>query len=222
MPTVLIPIPVLQRGMGRRFVFACAVLVAVAVFSSEALAQESVATPALDTSIFKDGEVESKSFGSGEWYAKCQQIVKIRRRICNLLSSVSDNSGKLIGSVIIATTDAGIPAMMISIPSEISLKREISVYGSHLSQVDGKVVKVEFAQAVNAMICDSTCKYMFPLDPRVVFILNAGEGLKISSAPMESGAQNKKKKPVTVAVASNMIINGNGFAEVLAKSTSPW
>ncbi len=214
----------LHSAMRRGFGFVRAVLVAVSVSSSGAFGEESVATPALDTSIFKDGEIESRAFSDGEWHAKCQQIVKIKKRICNLLSSVLDKDGKIIGSIIIATTDAGIPAMMISIPSEISSKKEISVVGAHLSKIAGRVVKVEFSQIINAMICNNTCKYMFPLDPKLVFILNGGESLTVSPSPspIKGGPLDAKKKLQAVIEANNMIIPGRGFAEILAKSTATW
>lgn len=209
--------------MGRRFGLRFLVLLSVAVFSSGISAQEIVATPAIDPSIFKDGEVESRDFKFGEWYAKCQQIIKIKRRICNLLSSVSNADGKSAGSVIIATTDAGIPAMMISIPSEISQKKAISVDATHLGKVDGSVVKVEFFQVVNPMICDNTCKYLFPLDPKLVFILNAGEGVRLSTPPKERVARPTKKKPTPAQGETKiMTIPGRGFSETLAQSTKVW
>ena len=198
-------------------------LLLVTIFSPGISAQEIVATPAIDPSIFKDGEVESRDFKFGEWYAKCQQIIKIKRRICNLLSSVSDADGKPAGSVIIATTDAGIPAMMVSIPSEVTQKKAISVDATHLGKVDGSVVKVEFSQVVNPMICDTTCKYMFPLDPKLVFILNAGEGVRISAPPKERVARSTKKKPPPAPGGTKvMTIQGRGFSEALAQSTKVW
>lgn len=209
--------------MGRRIGLRLLVLFSVATFGLGAQAQETVATPAIDPSIFKDGEVENRDFKFGEWYAKCQQIIRIKRRICNLLSSVADAGGKTAGSVIIATTDAGIPAMMISVPTEVTQRKAISVDASHLGKVDGSVVKVEFSQVVNPMICDNTCKYMFPLDPKLVFILNAGEGIRVSTPPKERVAKKTKKKPpVPVPETKVMTISGQGFSETLAQSTKTW
>lgn len=112
--------------------------------------------------------------------------------------------------------------MMISIPAATAVYKELFVYGNHLSKVDGNVVKVDFNQDVKAMVCDNFCKYMFPLDPKIVFILNNAEDLKISTAPKENGPRNAKKKPSGFVEPKNMVITGKGFAEILTKSTAPW
>lgn len=113
--------------------------------------------------------------------------------------------------------------MMISVPIEVTQRKAISVDASHLGKVDGSVVKVEFSQVVNPMICDNTCKYMFPLDPKLVFILNAGEGVRVSTPPKERVAKKTKKKPPVPAPETKvMTISGQGFSETLAQSTKTW
>ncbi|MCJ2013054.1 hypothetical protein [Methylobacterium sp. J-076] len=126
--------------------------------------------------------------------------------------------------MLIATTDAGIPAMMVSIPQEIGHGKPILVESSSLGKVDGKVVKVEFSQIVNPMICSDTCKYMFPLDPKIVYILNAGEGVHIFAPPKEPvGRGVGKKKPTKPPPqVRELTISGRGFAASLAESTKVW
>ncbi len=152
----------LLRAMRCYFLIGLAAAVAFAGGCNEGLAQTAVATPAIDTSIFKDGAVEDKKFKFDDWSANCRQIVKIKKRVCNLLSSVVDYRGDIGGSVIIASTDTGIPAMMIALPFEMAQEKPIAVRASSIGKVDGKVVKVEFETTSRPMICDTSCKYMFP------------------------------------------------------------
>lgn len=185
------------------------------------LAQTVVATPAIDTSIFKDGAVEDKNFKFQDWAANCRQIVKIKKRVCNLLSNAVDYRGNLGGSVVIASTDTGIPAMMITLPHDLAQEKPIAVRASSIGKVDGKVVKVEFETTTRPMICDTSCKYMFPLDSRLVFILNAGETVSIAS-PAPEGPKGKLRNDRPGQLVKFLTISGRGFAEALTESTKVW
>lgn len=207
--------------MQRQLVFCAAFYVLFAMPEHRANAQETVATPAIDASIFKDGAVEAREFKFDDWYAKCQQIVKIRKRVCNLLTAVSDGTGRVSGSVLIATTDAGIPAMLISLPRELSQEQSISIESSHIGKVDGKSVKVEFNNTVKPMMCDTSCKHMFPLDPRLVFILNAGESVKVTSLGYILSNNPKSKKRINTK-ENTYTVSGRGFAETLSAITQKW
>ncbi len=219
----MFPDDVLIRGMQRRFVIGLVATCAAVAWSSAALAQATVASPAIDTSIFKEGAVEDRDFKFEDWYAKCRQIVKIKKRVCNLLSNLTDELGQVGGSVIIASTDAGIPAMLIALPREITQEKPIAVESNTISKVEGKAVKVEFANTVSPMVCDTSCKYMFPLDSRLVFILNAGDGLAVTGpAPTLPEAGKKLSKDKPRSLSKTYTISGRGFASALKESTSPW
>ncbi len=211
----------LLRAMRCYFLIGLAAAVAFAGGCNEGLAQTAVATPAIDTSIFKDGAVEDKKFKFDDWSANCRQIVKIKKRVCNLLSSVVDYRGDIGGSVIIASTDTGIPAMMIALPFEMAQEKPIAVRASSIGKVDGKVVKVEFETTSRPMICDTSCKYMFPLDSRLVFILNAGETISIAS-PAPEGATVRLRNDKPNQLIKSLTISGRGFAEALTESTKVW
>lgn len=193
----------------------------VALTMGAAVAQAPLATPALDDSLFKDGAVQLREFNSGSWYAKCQEIVKISKRICNLLSTLPGNNGEANGSILIATTDTGVPAVLIALPQSISKGRSIEIKSSNLGKVDGKAVKVEYSTVAASTRCDDTCKYMFPLDPRLVFTLNAGESASVFVPAEEPPAHGSKKKPKKPE-APLYTIPGNGFADALKASTQGW
>jgi hypothetical protein len=138
---------------------------------------------------------------------------------------LTDDLGRIGGSVIIASTDAGIPAMLIALPREITQEKPIAVASNTISKVDGKAVKVEFANTVSPMLCDTSCKYMFPLDSRLVFILNAGEGMAVTApapAPSVADADKKSSKDKPKSLSKPYTISGRGFAQALSESTRPW
>jgi invasion protein IalB len=208
--------------MLRRFELTCAVFVMLCMAISAAAADPPIASPAIDDSLFKEGAIQRRELDSGAWYAKCQEIVKVKKLICNLLSSLPNQNGGPSGSILIATTDTGVPAAMIVLPKDVSLGRPISVKSSNLSSVDGRAVKVEYSTVASSVRCDDTCKYMFPLDPRLVFILNAGESASIfvpAEEPPPTTRVKKKDKKVVLPLYS---IPGNGFAEALKASTQGW
>jgi hypothetical protein len=184
-------------------------------------AETPIATPAIDESLFKDGAVQAKQYNSGHWYANCQEIMKIKKRICNLLGELTSDGTVANGSALIATTDNGMAAVMISIPAEVSRERPISIKASSVGPVDGKVVKVEYSNNVSLTECTSTCKYMFPLDQRLVFILNAGEAAAVF-VPAVDNFKKKTLKGVKKEEHPLYTISGEGSADALKASTQGW
>ena len=204
------------------------------VLATLAFAQNPIASPAIDESLFKEGSVQLREFNSKAWFAKCQEIIKIKKRVCNLLATLPGTEGRPDGSILIATTDAGVPAVMIVLPKEISEGRPISVRSSNIGKIDGRAIKVEYNTVAVSQLCDVTCKYMFPLDARLVFTLNAGEPALVFvpaeqpvSAPVpvpktRDRKQNHKVEKVEKVVPPSYTIPGEGFADALKASTQGW
>jgi invasion protein IalB len=202
-------------------------VVGVSAIPSSAMAQAPqqgaapIATPAIDETLFKDGALQTREVRFDNWYAKCQEIVKVKRRICNLLSTIVDKDGAAQGSVLVATTDNGSPAMMIAISSPILKDKSINLKSNYSSKIDNKVVKVAYAHTADPSRCDPTCKVIIPLDPKLVFILNAGVELTVEvpyPAPLGQPYTAKGKKDTFVP----LIIRGEGFAAALKASTEGW
>lgn len=211
----------LLDGMRWRFDLKTVVLVAFLNSLSVANAQAPIATPAIDESLFRDGAIRARQFNSGRWHANCREIVKINKRICNLLGELPSDGSVPNGSILIATTDNGAPAVMIALPPEVSRKQPIEIKATNVGKVDGRVVKIEYNTVATLTECDTSCKYMFPLDPRLVYILNAGESgavyVPVEEAHLAMSARKTKKagRPI-------YIIPGEGFAEALRASTQGW
>ncbi len=204
-----------------RFELKSVVLAAFLTSWGVASAQTPIATPAIDESLFREGAVQARQFDSGHWHANCREIVKIKKRICNLLGEMPSDGTVANGSILIATTDNGVPAVMIAIPQEVSRKQPISLTASNIGKVDGRVVKIDYSTVANVTECDATCKYMFPLDPRLVFVLNAGESATVY-VPREEAQQKVGSKKTKKEEKPVYTIPGEGFAEALKASTQGW
>lgn len=208
--------------MDGRLLIAGAALALMIVYPDFCQAQDTIASPAIDPTIFKDGAVKAKEFQFDAWYARCQEIIKIKKRVCNLLSSLRDSSNIEAGSVIIATTDTGIPALMIASPIAVGPNRTMRLESSHLSKIGGKVVKVEYKENSKPMVCDPRCKYMLPLDSRLVFTLNSGEDLKVSFVDPKNEAAQSKKPTSSHVSFENYLVSGSGFSATLSATTGEW
>jgi len=181
-----------------------------------------LASPAIDESLFKDGAVQARESKFDAWYTKCQEIVKIKRRICNLLSTVNDGDGKAQGTVLVATTDNGAPAMMIALTGPILEDRPIIVQASYgVDTQKKKRVPVTFKNSVKALRCDPSCKFMLSFDPKLVYALNEGKNVTVL-APIPTPDQAATKKRKKKHDVSTLAISGTGFAAALKASTEPW
>lgn len=196
-----------------------AILVATCSFN-EVAAQDSIATPAIDESLFKDGAVEQKEATYDAWHLKCQQIVKMQRRFCNLLSTVVDREGKEIGSVLLATDDTGNPAMMIAFGWPLRLDKPLLISPASPPVTSKK--KGNYEKAVRATQCDGSCKFLFPADSQLIVALNAGEDIVLKgyrARPLDGAPWFW---PFAKTDAVELRIRGKGFAEALGASAEIW
>lgn len=157
--------------------------------------------------------------------------MKVKRLICNLLTGLPNHDGGADGTLLIATTDTGLPAILLAIPADVAKGRAISLEASRIEKIDGKNVKIEYSTTAESKLCEETCKYMLPLDPRLVFLLNAGESAsifvpaKVPILPPPTKKTKKMSQPKANLVAAETpkyTISGDGFAEALKASTQGW
>lgn len=212
---------VLLGAMCWRFALKSTVLATCLFIGGTARAQTPIATPAIDESLFREGAIEARQFDSGHWHANCREIVKIKKRICNLIGEMPSSGSFVSASILIATTDNGVPAVMIAMPQEVSRGQPISIKANAITKADGRAIKIEYDTTAKLTECNTNCKYMFPLDPRLVFVLNAGESAAVyvlgeeSRQKVSAKKSKKEERPVYT-------IPGEGFSEALKASTHGW
>ncbi len=221
-------------GLGQRTILLAAavtLLAASAVVApvNGARAQDPLAKPAFDETLFKDGAIRMREQQFGAWYLKCQEIIKVRQRVCNMLSMINDSEGNALGSALIATNDAGEPTMMLSIAAPIHPDRPITLETSF--ETPGKkkkMVKVAHKRTVKAFRCDTTCKFIFPFESKLAFALNTGSDLSITTVVRaEPAAAGLKPSDNTSAKTQKgaplaLVVKATGFAAALTASTETW
>lgn len=211
-------------GAGRiAAVSAIALMLAVNCADPAAAQQKDapLASPAIDQSLFKDGMIENREQQFGNWFAKCQQIAKIQRRICNLLGKVTDADGSAKGAVLVATDDKGQPAMMISLNTAIRADRPIVIEASYDLVAGKKTRKKTYKKNVVANRCDPDCKAVFPFDSELAYVLNAGVNVEVRATMPAPEPLVKSKKKAAASVTS-FTIPAEGFAAALQASTANW
>lgn len=198
-----------------------AFVLALSVMGGDAFAQSPIATPAIDESLFKEGAVEQRETTFDAWHLRCQEIVKMRRRFCNLLSDVTDSDGKRRGSLLLATDDLGNPAVLIAITAPVRLDRPLTVKSGYSLPQKGRPPKVRYEKSLYVMDCDTSCKFLFAADSKLISALNEGADVTVSgyvARPLEEFWLLPMQKTDTFVLT----IRGKGFADALKASTEIW
>lgn len=184
-------------------------------------AQDSLATPAIDASLFKDGAVQERETQFASWYLRCQEIVKLNHRVCNLLSRVVDKDGQGRGSILLATDDKGQPAILIALDQAIVSDRPIQLESSYSVESKKKPVVVEYKQSVASSNCDKSCKFVFYADPKLVFAMNEGRDISVKVFKAKASGQGKATKENKDDVVA-LVVRSDGFAGALKAAGAAW
>ncbi len=208
-------------GVRRAAVSTCFSILVAAGSGGPVCADVLLASPAIDESLFKDGIVEQRETQHGFWHLKCQQIVKMRRRYCNLLSSVVDKDGKSHGAILIATDDTGQPTIMLALTQPVRLDKPLLVSSTFEVPSKKNPVRVEYKKAVSATLCDISCKFLFAADSQLIFSLNAGKDVSVRVTAARTLQQRWFRPPIE-GDAVTLTVHGNGFANALKASKQTW
>lgn len=182
--------------------------------------EKPLASPAIDQSLFREGAIEERKEEFQYWHINCQEIVKIKRRVCNITSKIFNDDGKAVGSVLAATDDKGTPTLLIAVNGNTK-DSPITVETNYKSVRTGKKASIaNFKKKFRPVRCDPVCKFMFPFDNKLVYSLNEGNEIKVrinnDDKNGDFSSRNKKLLP------ENLTIRGEGFSSALSASTNPW
>ncbi|MBE7159496.1 MAG: hypothetical protein INR62_13870, partial [Rhodospirillales bacterium] len=70
---------------------------------SEDQPQPALARPAVDTSMFRDGEVHRRNEMHGRWSLDCDEIPRLAQRFCSLRSLALDATGRPVARITVST-----------------------------------------------------------------------------------------------------------------------
>jgi invasion protein IalB len=139
-------------------------------------------TPAIDKSIFKEDAVKSLQSKSGEWISRCDEIVSLKKRVCNLIAAVRDNKNRDRGVVIIATDRVGKLSVLVKLLAPLAVSEPILIEASFRIKIKTKVTIVTYQRYASAIVCSDTCNFMFAAESQLLFALNKGESAKITAS----------------------------------------
>jgi hypothetical protein len=190
----------------------------LAISSAQAL--DPLSSPAIDASIYKEGYVRQFEKQFESWTARCEEIVQLRHRVCNLLAGAYDDHGERRGTILLATDEAGRPTFMIAIKLPVRVSIPIEVETAFRTKAKKKFVQMDYRDAFSAILCDTTCKYMFTADQRLVFSLNEGNVVKIVFHGV--GRRDGLVLAHGESDAVELAVHGEGFAQALQACLATW
>jgi hypothetical protein len=177
-----------------------------------ARADSDLTSPAIDRSIFKEGAVKSFQAKSGEWISRCDEIVQLKKRICNLVAAVRDDLGRDRGVVIVATDQSGKLNILIKLLTPIVVSAPIAVEASFPLKRERKGMMMNYRRYESPIVCSETCSFMFSADSRLLYALNQGEAAKIA-ALVTKGEMNWSRIGPLERV--ELHFSGEGFSQAL-------
>jgi invasion protein IalB len=192
-------------------------LLSIAGQAAPASSQDAFSSPAIDTSVYRDGMVQDLTLEFDAWTAVCREIKTTRQRVCNLVTKIIGRDGAEYGSFVLATDDQGKPALLLSLKPPIVVSSPLKVQSEFTAMEDNKPIKLAYQSEQTPLICEQLCKYMFFAEPKLMFALNEGSDVSIvfhavSPSEISESRLLPKGRPIKLA------IRGKGFAKALQAS----
>lgn len=181
-----------------------------------ACAQDSLAAP-LDLPLFREDAVRLVETRHGDWLVKCQEIVPLRRRFCNIAAPLRDGGGRARGVFLVTTDHAGKPGILLKIESPLVVAQPVIISARFDAVARKRKAPVHYERKASPVLCAATCDFVFPLDSELAFALNAGVEIKVAIADYVSGDWRTGffARPETLS------LGGARFDEALAASAGP-
>jgi hypothetical protein len=177
-----------------------------------ARADSDLTSPAIDRSIFKEDAVKSLQAKSGEWISRCDEIVQLKKRICNLVAAVRDDLARERGVVIVATDQSGKLNILIKLLTPIVVSAPIVIEASFSLKGERKGMTMNYKRYESPIVCSETCSFMFPAESRLLYALSQGEAAKIAASVAKGGTNWSRIGPLERVT---LHFSGAGFSQAL-------
>ena len=231
----------------RATALAAAAAAAVAIDTSYAVAQQPapaapatapLTSPAIDHSIYRDGEVRRSTQTFGAWQLVCDEVTRLRHRFCSLRTVIHAAAGGPIAALTVSTGEDGRPAALLRVPDDRAAGATVNILLQPPQADIADVAKSSMAAAakparnkldgqrepitqLRPAACENgACTFIWSLTASQIKALNAGLGLWISyaAAPplteLSSPQLTFERTPRTVSIA----IDTSGFAAAVDAS----
>ena len=194
------------------------VICAGLVFSGCCLGAE-LASPPIDISMFREGEVVRTKRQFSGWSLVCDDIARLHQRYCSLSNEARDADGLVQVALIVSTGDDGRPAALLRISPGVAISS-----GVLLSFALPSLKKQNSVESVNRRIdfvrCDvDACSAVWALTPKEIVGLNSGAVLRFRfqrvrlTSPFAVHAVTPES-----SVAIDATMSASGFADAIQES----
>jgi invasion protein IalB len=206
-----------ERLLGLRLLVVASIAGIFCVGSSRA---NELASPPIDVSILRDGEVTRTTGNFGAWTLVCDEVPRLRQRFCSLSTELRDTGGQIVATLIVSTGDDGRPAALLRAPFGVSIGSgllfmiEPPTSAGASKTAEGTSRRLEFVR------CEQdACLAVWSLTAKEIIGLTAGGALRlrckhIQSVPPFAFHVVTPQNSITVEAATP----GGGFAEAVQAS----
>ena len=208
-----------------------AALLLIAVSESHAQSLPTPLTsPAIDPTIYRDGEVRRFSSQHGVWGVVCDEVTRLKQRFCSLRTILAGAEGTVVADVTISTGQDGRPAGLLRIAAPLVRGGNLEITTQPASSkpelaAKGKSMPVPSSPAkttLKPVNCDErACTVIWTLRAEQIAALNDGRSLSllaVAGVDFETLANFTAIKPRTVALR----LTGVGFKDAVAVSLRPF
>lgn len=218
-------------------------LVCIGTGTSAQTSAPSLATAAVDTTLYREGEVRRRNERFGAWSLDCDEIVRLHRRFCSLRTLAFSASGTAIAKLTVSTDANGNPAALINLPLGVNLSRPVDISPS-ISLVLGKPspavelstkeiyrqdkssknksssINTKILQArVSISLCDQTgCHAVWSLSAADIAALRAGAEIRLSYDFNEHSKGSFELSTHNKFYSESGIIASDGFSDAIQAS----
>jgi hypothetical protein len=212
---------------------ACTVAIAQMQPPAQTPPASTFVSPAIDKSIFREGEVQRVSGDFQSWRVVCDVVPRLNQRFCSLFGTGKDQGGRPLVRLVVTTSDDGQPAALLHLPASVGVKSVVEITAvpapaqiqSNLkakaaSKKDNKKdnKKGGGPQRLVVVSCDSkSCMTLWKLSPEQIGALNAAGTLHIHFSVMPTPNAGQWV-PVNTPLPAEAVIEGTGFAAAVNAS----
>ncbi len=157
-------------------IFAVLCVTAILIDSPARADEAQITSPAVDPTLFRDGEVRRTTRQFGAWTTVCDEISRLRQRFCSLKAVYRDASDQPIAELVVSTGDNGKPAAMLRVGLGAHIGTGARVWlsdpdGSTKARAPGKVP----VRRVDFITCDKAgCISVWTFSSEEIRRMNAG------------------------------------------------
>ncbi len=206
----------LQLPLGQCYKFALLKLWLFFLMGLTPVFSQNITTPAIDASLFREGEVQRVNATFGSWSTVCEEIKRLNQRFCSLKAVMRDKNGQNIAHVTVSTSDNGKPAAIVRVGAGTHIGT-----GAHIriepTSVKGVKKPTIIEHPISFVTCEKAgCNAIWSLTNAEISALNKGAKIHIRIAhirpfgPLVPVMSSPER--LTMLEGS---VEGNGFAQAV-------